>query len=53
MDWEETRKYSVETIFFCGSVLSFSVYVFLVFCGSVVGKGREKNWDGHNWGYMA
>jgi hypothetical protein len=28
--------------------------VFLVFfCGSVVGKGRKKVWDGHNGSYMA
>jgi hypothetical protein len=28
--------------------------VFLEFiCVSVVGKGRKKVWDGHNWGYIA
>ncbi len=28
--------------------------MFLEFiCVSVVGKGRKKVWDVHNWGYMA
>jgi len=28
-------------------------YFLVFFCEPVAGKGITKNWDGHNWGYIA
>jgi len=30
-----------------------NAYFLVFFCEPVAGKGITKNWDGHNWGYIA
>ena len=37
----------------CLMIEESNAYFLVFFCEPVVGKGITKNWDGHNWGYIA